>query len=497
MKKRLLSLLLALVLMLSVTPAALAYDGQAQVRGELAAVRGGETAAYEEQAPSIARKSAPAQRGTALLEPGPDVTGWTEEIPWSGPVSELETQELYGAAISEAQVYQTINALRGTYPEGMYWTNESQRYTLSVPGYDEKDNTYYTLIGYGCVAFCYRLSDAAFGTSVARRIYNFTYDDIRVGDILRVNNDQHSVTVLQKYSDHVVLAEANYNSSVHWDRKMARAEVMRSNYITTRYPANLTSLNVVVDKTTVRPGEQVKVSVRSPLTTTYDIEVWKGDRGTGTMDWSAAAVAPTASYLLTRYAMGVYTVYIASRNDDNQVISGTATFRVSDGMPFTDVSADAYYADAVKWAAGRGITNGTGDGTVFAPNDTVTRGEAVTFLWRAMGEPTSASWTNSFTDVESSEFYYQAVVWAAAKGITTGVSDTEFEPYGAVTRGQMITFLWRTQGKPGATGQGEWYADAEVWAHSNSLLTGTASAYATYADCPRGDVVYYMWNALA
>ena len=496
MKKRVLSLLLALALMLSLAPAALAYDGQAQVRNELTAVHDGETAAYEKQAPSIVRESAPARRDTALLESNPDVTGWTEEIPWSGPVSELETQELYGAAISEEQVYQTINALRSTYYEGMYWTNESQKYTLSVPGYDEKDDTYYTLIGYGCVAFCYRLSDAAFGSSIARKVYNFTYDDIRVGDILRVNNDTHSVTVLQKFSDHVVLAEANYNSSVHWGRTMSRAEVMRSNYITTRYPANLTSLNVVVDKATVRPGEQVRVSVKSPLSTTYDIEVWKGDRGTGTMDWSAANVAPSASYLLTRYAMGVYTVYITSRNDDNQVISGTATFRVSDGMPFTDVSANAYYAGAVMWAADRGITTGTGDGTTFSPNDTVTRGEAVTFLWRAMGRPTSANWKNSFTDVNSSEFYYQAVVWAAANGVTTGVSDTEFEPDGAVTRGQMITFLWRAQGRPGATGQGEWYTDAEVWAYSNSLLTGTASAYATYADCPRSDVVYYMWNAL-
>ena len=237
MKKRVLSLLLALVLALSLAPAALAFDG--------------ETAVYEEWASSIIQAPMPEQRDTALPETAPDVTGWTEEIPWSGPVSELETQELYGAAISEAQVYQTINALRSTYYEGMYWTNESEKYTLSVPGYDEKDNNYYTLIGYGCVAFCYRLSDAAFSTSVARKVYNFTYDDIRIGDILRVNNDQHSVTVLQKSSDHVVLAEANYNSSVHWDRTMTRAEVMAADYITTRYPSSepaLTSIDISVDK---------------------------------------------------------------------------------------------------------------------------------------------------------------------------------------------------------------------------------------------------------
>ncbi len=179
-------------------------------------------------------------------------------------------------------------------------------------------------------------------------------------------------------------------------------------------------------------------------------------------------------------------------------------------MGFADVDAGAYYAEAVAWAVETGVTNGTGKDTqgndVFSPAAAVTRGQAVTFLWRAMGHPEPETKTNPFSDVKAGSYYEKAVLWAVEQGITNGTAwdeakgVVEFSPDATVTRGQLLTFLWRTLGKPGETGAYEgkqWYSDPENWAAQNGLIQGTAEAYATGADCPRCDVVYYLWNAVA
>ena len=164
--------------------------------------------------------------------------------------------------------------------------------------------------------------------------------------------------------------------------------------------------------------------------------------------------------------------------------------------PFRDVLPDDYFAEAVLWAKETGVTDGTSP-TTFSPQNTVRRGQAVTFLWRAMGEPEPATRSNPFNDVRESDYFYKAVLWAVENGITDGTSETTFSPTNPVTRGQMITFLWRTIGKPGETGAGPWYADAENWGNNNGYLSGTAELYTTGAECPRGDVVYYLWQAVA
>lgn len=158
---------------------------------------------------------------------------------------------------------------------------------------------------------------------------------------------------------------------------------------------------------------------------------------------------------------------------------------------FSDVSDSAYYADAVKWAVDRSITNGMGDGT-FGVNNTVTRAQAVTFLWRYKGQPSPTVEKNPFTDVKSDDYSKDAILWAVENSITEGMGDNKFEPDGSVTRGQMITFLWRSNGKPNDTG-GAWYEAAENWANSIGILNGTAQKYATNDACPRCDVVYYLY----
>lgn len=110
--------------------------------------------------------------------------------------------------------------------------------------------------------------------------------------------------------------------------------------------------------------------------------------------------------------------------------------------PFVDVKPSDYYYKAVLWAVKNGITQGI-DATHFGPNNTVTRGQTVTFMWRAAGSPQVSGVKNPFVDVKSSDYYCKAVLWAVESGITNGMSATTFGPNSGCTRGQIVTFLYR------------------------------------------------------
>ena len=123
-----------------------------------------------------------------------------------------------------------------------------------------------------------------------------------------------------------------------------------------------------------------------------------------------------------------------------------ATFvKAGETSPFVDVPTDSYYFDAVKWAQKLGITNGFADGT-FGVNSTCTRGQSVTFLYRALG--TAPTTVNGFTDVAAGDFYAEAVAWAVESGVTNGTTDSTFSPNNSCTRAQIVTYLYRAyQGK--------------------------------------------------
>lgn len=182
-----------------------------------------------------------------------------------------------------------------------------------------------------------------------------------------------------------------------------------------------------------------------------------------------------------------YTVY-----STNSSVLATGTLNINtQGISFTDVAADAYYAPAVSWAVGRGVTSGTG-GTCFSPGMTVTRGQAVTFLWRAAGQPKALLTNNPFTDVPAGAYYYDAVLWAVQQGITNGTSETTFGPDLALHRDQLLTFLCRANG--GYAGGDNWSGLAVEWASTRGLLAGIPGDFVAGGDCPRSDVVYYLWK---
>jgi len=139
------------------------------------------------------------------------------------------TVQLAAAASTQPaaeEVYSAMTALKSQYPEGTPWTNDNR--------YDWHGGIYRG--GYGCAGFAFMLSDAAFGSLPARKLETFSYSDVRTGDILRLSNGTHSVIVLEIYPDHVVIAEGNYNKSVHWGRTVTKDEAEQSAYLMTRYP---------------------------------------------------------------------------------------------------------------------------------------------------------------------------------------------------------------------------------------------------------------------
>ena len=182
-------------------------------------------------------------------------------------------------------------------------------------------------------------------------------------------------------------------------------------------------------------------------------------------------------------------------------VSVEAEFVKTAATSFADVPANAYFADAVKWAVDKGITNGLSD-TMFGPYESCTRAQIVTFLWRAAGSPEPKT-ASSFTDVPASAYYAKAVAWAVENGITNGMTETTFAPDATCTRGQSVTFLYRAL-KGTASGSANFtdvkpdafYADAVSWAVANNVTNGTSNTtFSPNADCTRAEIVTFLYRA--
>ena len=172
--------------------------------------------------------------------------------------------------------------------------------------------------------------------------------------------------------------------------------------------------------------------------------------------------------------------------------------------PFVDVMEGDFYYDAVMWAVQKNVTTGTSYNT-FSPGDPCTRGQIVTFLWRAAGQPEPASAGNPFRDVNPGDFYYKAVLWAVGEGITTGLAPDTFGPEQPCTRGQVATFLWRYAGEPEHGGRNPFYDvsatafcyDAVLWAVENSVTNGVGEGiFAPDSTCTRAQIVTFLYRAL-
>lgn len=169
-------------------------------------------------------------------------------------------------------------------------------------------------------------------------------------------------------------------------------------------------------------------------------------------------------------------------------------------VQFSDVKPGAYYYDAVQWAVQQGIATGTSE-TTFAPDQTCTRAQALTLLWRAAGSPTPPNKNCDMKDVKSDAYYANAVYWAAGKGITSGA---EFHPDDPATRSQMTAFLYRSAGSPAVSKPTPYkdvpadadYAKAVAWASEKGIVSGTGEGkFDPDGKCTRGQIVTMLYRA--
>ena len=234
-----------------------------------------------------------------------------------------------------------------------------------------------------------------------------------------------------------------------------------------------------IDKITKDSGTTIDLAAYKPTRAGYTFAGWFSDK---------ALTKAVTSVKLTANT----TVYAKWTQN-----GGTAQ------NPFVDVKEGAYYYDAVLWAVEQKITSGT-SATTFSPDASCTRAQMVTFLWRAAGSPKAENGKNPFTDVKADAYYYDAVLWAVEKGVTSGTSATTFSPDATVTRGQTVTFLYRNAGSPEVSGTmpftdveaDAYYAKAVQWAVQQKITTGTSeTTFSPMSDCTRGQIVTFLYRA--
>ena len=203
-----------------------------------------------------------------------------------------------------------------------------------------------------------------------------------------------------------------------------------------------------------------------PATTEYSVKVSTDGNGTAMADKTSAAAGtvvtltatPKSGYHFKQWQVVTGGVTIkdskftmpAGNVEVKAIFEKTATPPPAPTVnPFVDVPEGSFYYDAVLWAVEKGVTTGT-SATTFEPDGSCTRAQAVTFLWRVAGCPAPKSAAMPFTDVKAGSFYYDAVLWAVENGITKGTSETTFEPEAYCTRAQIVTLIWRAQKSPAA-----------------------------------------------
>ena len=310
------------------------------------------------------------------------------------PVAAAET-----GVVTQERVYQLLIGMKGQYPEGMTWTNDN----------------YYNH-GWGCAGFAYLLSDAAFGTLPIRYVEeNVRLSDVRVGDILRINSDTHSVVVLEVLPDGVVVTEGNYAGTIHWGRKLGAAVVEAADYLITRYPEGTAS-----DTFTDVPAgswydEPVYWAVQREITEGY---------GDGRFDPDAPCTQAQIITFIHRNAGKLMAVV---------EVDGQKKVLTDADVP---IKAQSYYQKAINWAYASGIIDAS-----FNPDAPCTRADAVRYIWLWKDSP--AAGAGSFADVPASAPYAQAAAWAVSLGVTNGYGNGEFRPNNVCSRAEIATFLFR------------------------------------------------------
>lgn len=224
----------------------------------------------------------------------------------------------------------------------------------------------------------------------------------------------------------------------------------------------------------------------------------------------AFAIQPNSGYTVSKVLVdgtdvGAVTSYTFKNVTANHTIEAVfAKVEAKPTNPFVDVAEGTYYYDPVLWAVANGITSGV-NATHFDPNGTCTRAHAVTFLWRAAGQPEPKTTQMPFKDVKAGSYYEKAVLWAVENKITNGTSTTTFSPDENCTRAQIVTLLWRSEGEPYASDSNnpftdiasDYYMDAVFWAVKEGITNGTTpTTFSPNDRCTRAQIVTFIYRAM-
>ncbi len=303
----------------------------------------------------------------------------------------------------------------------------------------------------------------------------------------------------------IAITEATTIRAVAIRQDMLPSEVMTASY--TVAPEKLPPDRVVatVNGVRVMDGDTVKAGKLVLTCATEGAEIWYTTNGVCPCDDPDARKQYTEPIDLEP---GAYFFRIRAYKDGlwSEGLPLHLTVEAADVTnPFVDVVEGDYFYDPVMWAIAHDpvITMGI-DATHFGPANTCTRGQVVTFLWRAAGQPELAGTDNPFTDVAETDYYYKPVLWAVENGITMGTSATTFGPGDPCTRAQVVTFQWRAAGKPEVTGsnpftdvaEGDYFYAPVLWAVANNITLGTSATNFSPANpCTRGQIVTFLYRA--
>ena len=283
------------------------------------------------------------------------------------------------------------------------------------------------------------------------------------------------------------------------------------------YRVTVTATNAV--GSTDSEAQEITLSRRSSVPM-YPVTVEQSENGSVSANYSFCKAGNTVKLTVNPdegYELAELTVTDADGKavevaEDNSFVMPAAAVTVSavfqaegtEPLHFDDVAEDAWYHDSVYWAAGEGVAQGK-DEHIFASEDISSRGELITFLWRAAGKPESTI-ANPYTDVSESDECYQAVLWATEQGITVGTAEGEFSPHAAVTRAQMVVFIYRAEQaepvdveNPFTDVEADAYCyDAVLWAVDKGVTVGTsATTFSPNMACTRAHAVTFLYRLYA
>ena len=363
-----------------------------------------------------------------------------------------------------------------------------------------------------------KIDDMAFASCTSLTTLDVAQDNAYFSDVDGVLMDKNQETLIQ-----VPAGTAGVYAVPDFVKTVRKSAFMGCNKLTSvSFPDHLTELpNAVLynlaSLTSVRlPAALTAIPEAAfygtPLTT-VEIPSQVSDIGFGAFEGCFAlknVVFTGNAPAINEYAfqLDTLTAWYPAGNDTwteevMQDYAGTITWKSYEPLDFTDVPLGSFYYDPVLWAVKENITSGA-TATTFNPNGECLRAQVVTFLWRAAGCPMPTDADNPFEDVTEGDYYYNAVLWAVEQGITAGVDATHFAPMQSCSRAQVVAFLYRAMGSPKVSDvecpftdvvAGEWYELPVLWAVENGITAGlSANTFGVNTVCNRAQVVTFLYR---